>query len=68
MHHPWGPGTAEITWEACECPPAQSARGGHIVVRCLATLASVPCTEEWKAPRHEPVREGPLGHHRPGYR
>jgi len=65
LHHPWGPGTAEMSWEICECGPAQAARGGHVVVRCLHP----GCREEWMAPRHTRDHlRGPLGHHRPGYR
>jgi hypothetical protein len=64
-HHPWRPGTVIITWEPCDCPAAQAARGGHIKVAC-----DVPtCAEVWLAPRHEPVSlPRILGHHRPGYR
>ncbi len=39
-------GTAAISWEACEWPPAQTARGSHILLRCLAELAGGPCAEE----------------------
>jgi hypothetical protein len=59
-----------ITWEPCDCPPAQAARGGHITIRCLAAFGidHGQCLEEWKAPSHQHVNKEPLGHHRPGYR
>jgi hypothetical protein len=62
LHHPWRPGTVTVSWEACECEPAQGARGGHIKVACGAA----GCTEVWLSPRHRPI--GIIGHHRPGYR
>lgn len=68
LRHPWGPGLVQITWESCDCPPAQTARGGHITVRCLASFADGRCPEEWKAPRHKELNRDPIGKHRPGYR
>jgi len=68
LHHPWGPGLVEISWELCDCPPAQASRGGHITIRCLAPFGQGQCPEEWTAPLHKPVPEGLLGHRRPGYR
>jgi hypothetical protein len=62
LHHPWRPGTVTITWDPCECEPAQAARGGHVKVTC----GSPRCTEVWCAPLHRPI--GVIGHHRPGYR
>lgn len=62
LRHPWRPGTVMISWEPCECEPAQHARGGHIKVAC----AAASCTEVWLSPRHRPI--GIIGHHRPGYR
>ena len=54
LHHPWRPGTVTITWEPCDCPPAQAARGGHIKVSCNAPR----CGETWWSPLHRP-RPGP---------
>jgi len=69
LGHAWRPGTAQMSWEACDCYPAQDARGGHVVVRCLADYGGGRCPEEWMAPRHTGDHlKGPLGHHRPGYR
>jgi hypothetical protein len=62
LHHPWRPGTVTITWDPCECEPAQAARGGHVKVTC----GSPRCSEVWSAPLHRPI--GVIGHHRPGYR
>jgi len=52
LGHAWRPGTAQMSWEACDCYPAQDARGGHVVVRCLADYGGGRCPEEWMAPRH----------------
>jgi hypothetical protein len=61
--HPWRPGTVTVSWEPCDCPAAQAARGGHIEVACDAP----GCQELWQKPRHEPFRlPRILGHHRPG--
>lgn len=69
MHHDWGPGLVDITWEPCDCPPAQAGgRGGHITIRCRARLAGDRCEETWTTPLHKHVNRDPLGHHRPGYR
>jgi hypothetical protein len=62
--HPWLPGTVTITWEPCSCPPAQTARGGHLKVAC----DEPGCTELWWSPRHRSGMPRILGHHRPGYR
>jgi hypothetical protein len=67
LHHPWGPGLVDLSWEPCDCPPALAARGGHITVRCRAEFGHGRCPEEWMAPLHKPVLNEPLGHHRPGY-
>jgi hypothetical protein len=65
MGHPWRPGTAELSWEPCECAAAPKNRCGHIAVRCLHPR----CTEEWLSPQHDWSNlRGPLGNHRPGYR
>jgi hypothetical protein len=61
LHHPWGPGLVDVSWEPCDCPQAQAGRGGHIVVRCRAELWLVRCSEEWRAPPHQRVRNEPLG-------
>jgi hypothetical protein len=47
-NHPWRPGTVTIYWEPCDCPAAQSARGGHIVVQCQVA----GCYERWMRPLH----------------
>jgi len=62
LGHPWRPGTVTISWDPCECGPAQAARGGHVRVTCGAPR----CSEVWCAPLHKPI--GVIGHHRPGYR
>ena len=46
-HHPWRPGTVTIFWDPCDCPAAQRARGGHIIVMCRA------CYERWMRPLHQ---------------
>ena len=46
-HHPWIPGNVRIYWDACDCPAAQKARGGHIVVMCNI------CLESWMRPLHQ---------------
>jgi hypothetical protein len=61
-HHPWKPGTVAITWEPCDCPAAQAARGGHVEVAC----GMHGCREVWQKPKHAPVRLPKLiGHERP---
>jgi hypothetical protein len=63
-HHPWRPGTVNLSWEPCDCPAAKAARGGHIKVYC----GTPGCQEIWWKPRHEPFRMPRiLGHDRPGY-
>jgi hypothetical protein len=68
IHHPWDPGLLWIDWEPFDCPPAQAARGGHIVVRCLGQIVIGQCLEKWMAPMHQHVPKDLLGHHRPGNR
>ena len=71
LGHPWGPGLVSMSWEPCDCPAAEPARGGHITVRCLAEFGLIGdrrCPEEWLAPRHQHVNRDPIGYHRPGYR
>ena len=42
--------TVTVTWEPCDCPAAQAARGGHVKVRC-----NTPgCVETWWSPLHRP--------------
>jgi len=38
--------------EACECNPAQEARGGHVVIGCLADYGGGRCPEARTAPQH----------------
>ncbi|HXP21416.1 MAG TPA: hypothetical protein VN840_17370 [Streptosporangiaceae bacterium] len=59
LGHPWRPGTVTIEWTACDCPPALTARGTHLTVRC----GHERCEETWQSPLHRPDREL-LGHHR----
>jgi hypothetical protein len=68
LGHPWGPGLVDMSWEPCDCPAAETGRGGHITIRCLASFGDGQCPEEWNAPSHQRVNKEPLGHHRPGYR
>src|SRR5258708_22936961 len=48
LRHRWGPGLVSISWDECDCPNAEAARGGHITVRC----GHPRCLEIWQAPRH----------------
>jgi hypothetical protein len=68
LHHDWGPGLVDITWETCDCPSAQAGRGGHITFRCRARFADGRCEETWTTPLHKHVNRDPLGHRRPGNR